>query len=104
MTMDTITTLLVGGIISSLLTSFIHTLNSRKIIKEVVTEVIHNHEKQYHIENPSKNLQDHIVNCQSNNRIIKIEKALIYIVCQIGGNPKELGLVNLQSNMPGIDL
>jgi hypothetical protein len=92
MTLDTVITFLVGGVISTLLTSFIHNINSRKNIKEVVTEVIDAHEKQYHSVNPIESIKEHVDSCKANERIVRIEKAIIYIVCQLGGNPKELGI------------
>lgn len=97
MTFDNVTIVLVSASISALTTFFFTSLANRKAlqvtIKEVMNESITAHEKLCH--RPEDSVKLHIETCKAGKRIDKMERALIYIVSQLGGDPKALGLIDL---------
>lgn len=95
MTIENVSLFLVGGAVSALITFFFTNISNRKATKDLINDVVIAHEKLYHSINPESSLKEHIVNCKANRKIDKMEKALIYIVSQLGGDPKELGLIDL---------
>jgi len=95
MTTGTLETILITGAITALLTYFVTSLTQKAVIKSIVESAILVHEKIHHNQDTNKRLSDHIINCTAIKKVDKIERALIYIVSNLGGNPKELGLIDL---------
>lgn len=93
MTTGTLETVLITGAITALLTFFITSITQKTAIKSIVDTAVMTHEKIHHSKDTEKMLVDHIANCQAINKVDRMEKALIYIVTNLGGDPKELGLI-----------
>lgn len=96
MTIDNVTIVLVSSSITALVTFFVTSIANKKSIQNTVQEVmiacVQNHEKLYH--RPEDSMKIHIENCRAGKRVDKMERALIYIVSQLGGDPKTLGLLD----------
>lgn len=68
--------------ITALVTYFITSVSQKTSLKELMTEHTRN------------KLTEHSRDCKAVKRIEKMERAIIYIVVQLGGNPKDLGLLD----------
>jgi len=68
-------------VVGSLVTFFVTTVSTRNALKTIAKESV-----KYAID-------EHLANCPTNEKVRKMEKAMIFLVVRLNGNPQELGLL-----------
>lgn len=100
---NTLLIAILSALFSSLITYFVRTVSISKIIKTSIEEAIFQHEKVFHkdevVSIVKEEISNHEKHCQAPEKLEIIFKsletqktALIFLVSQNGGNPKNLGL------------
>lgn len=84
---------LIISLVSVLATFFVTTIAQKSSLKSIVLETIQL-EKSYILSEITTRMAEHECTCVARRRVDKMERAMVFLVTHLGGNPKELGLLD----------
>jgi hypothetical protein len=95
--------LILSCVLSTLLTYFITTIVSRRGFDNIVKQYMDTHLEARHaailsgadiVATIERRVVQHELTCDGNQRLMRIERALIWLVVKAGGDLKDLGLTS----------
>jgi len=88
----------ISAAFTALITFTVTTIAYRKVFKEMIVESLRSHEQQWHQDSlyqyTEKVLREHELSCAAFKRFSSLEKAIVFLVGEAGGNPVDYGLMS----------
>ena len=84
---------IIGAVIGALISFFVTTLSQRKMFTDISQTMIDVHVRIAHQHDMEDLIKQHEKGCNASKDITKLQKGLIFLVGQLGGDPKDIGLL-----------